>query len=66
MYPDEHPPYENSAAFFEKMNRCAPDSAYWQVKDKYQIMLIMSCYKDERHPDEKRFLITLSMGKPWH
>jgi len=66
MYPGEHPPYENSAAFFEKMNRCAPDSTYWQVKDKYQIMLIMSCYKDERHPEEKRFLITLSMGKPWH
>ena len=66
MYPDEHPPYENSAIFFEKMNRCAPDSTYWQVKDKYQIMLIMSCFKDERHPDEKRFLITLSMAKPWH
>ena len=66
MYPDEHPPYENSAIFFEKMSRCAPDSTYWQVKDKYQIMLIMSCFKDERHPDEKRFLITLSMAKPWH
>lgn len=66
MYPDEHPPYENSAIFFEKMNRCAPDSTYWQVKDKYQIMLIMSCFKDERRPDEKRFLITLSIAKPWH
>jgi len=66
MYPDENPPYENSAVFVEKMTRCAPDSTYWKVRDKYQIMLIMACYKDERYPDEQRFLITLSMGKPWH
>ncbi|WP_341237609.1 hypothetical protein [uncultured Limnobacter sp.] len=66
MYPDENPPYENSASLIEKMTRCAPDSTYWEVKGKYQIMLIMSCYKDERYPDEQRFLISLSMGKPWH
>ena len=66
MYPDENPPYENSALLVEKMTRCAPDSTYWEVKGKYQIMLIMACYKDERYPDEQRFLISLSMGKPWH
>ncbi|WP_341238039.1 hypothetical protein [uncultured Limnobacter sp.] len=66
MYPDENPPYENSALLVEKMTRCAPDSTYLEVKGKYQIMLIMACYKDERYPDEQRFLISLSMGKPWH
>ena len=66
MYPDENPPYENSSTFVEKMTRCAPDSTYWRIKDKYQIMLIMACYKDEKHPNEQRFLITLSLAKPWH
>ncbi|MBD2781646.1 hypothetical protein ID852_18450 [Xenorhabdus sp. 42] len=38
---------------------------FWQADDKYQIMLNMARFKDDRHPDEERYLITLAIAKPW-
>ncbi|WP_433738056.1 hypothetical protein [Pseudomonas putida] len=38
-------------------------SAYWRAGDKYQAMLVVSRFKDYRHPTEERFLITLGLGK---
>ncbi|HWT69239.1 MAG TPA: hypothetical protein VN214_09030 [Pseudomonas sp.] len=40
-------------------------SAYWRAGDKYQAMLVVSRFRDYRHPTEERYLITLSLGKPW-
>ncbi|MCG3464192.1 hypothetical protein L7G72_20810 [Xenorhabdus bovienii] len=38
---------------------------FWQAGDKYQIMLNMARFKDDRHPDEERYLITLAIATPW-
>ncbi|MEX0448009.1 hypothetical protein [Xenorhabdus sp. SGI246] len=40
-------------------------TTYWQAGDKYQIMLNLRRFKDDRHPNEERYLITLSIAKPW-
>ncbi|CBJ80452.1 hypothetical protein; putative exported protein [Xenorhabdus bovienii str. Jollieti] len=38
---------------------------FWQAGDKYQIMLNIARFKDDRHPDEERYLITLAIATPW-
>jgi hypothetical protein len=38
---------------------------FWQAGKKYQIMLNMARFKDDRHPDEERYLITLQIAEPW-
>ncbi|MDX7987033.1 hypothetical protein FE392_06765 [Xenorhabdus sp. 12] len=38
---------------------------FWQADAKYQIMLNMARFKDNRHPKEERYLITLAIAKPW-
>ena len=40
-------------------------TTYWQADDTFQIMLILHRFKDDRHPDEERYLISLSIGNIW-
>ncbi|MDE9432811.1 hypothetical protein [Xenorhabdus bovienii] len=40
-------------------------TTYWQAGKQYQIMLIMRRFKDDRHPREERYLITLAIAEPW-
>ena len=37
----------------------------WQAEGKYQVMLYMNRFKDNKRPNEERYLITLSLSKPW-
>ncbi|MBD2798230.1 hypothetical protein ID856_17135 [Xenorhabdus sp. 18] len=46
-------------------NMKAPGTTYWQAGDQYQVMLNLGRFKDDRHPDEERYLITLALAKPW-
>lgn len=39
--------------------------SYWQAGDKYQVMLILRRFRDSRHLDQERYLITLAVAKPW-
>ncbi|CBJ80457.1 hypothetical protein KKJ06_17945 [Xenorhabdus bovienii] len=41
------------------------EATYWQVGDQYQIKLDIGRFKDDRHPNEERYLITLAIAKPW-
>jgi hypothetical protein len=41
------------------------DATYWQVGDQYQIKLDIGRFKDDRHPNEERYLVTLAIAKPW-
>ncbi|MDX8000923.1 hypothetical protein FE394_17430, partial [Xenorhabdus sp. Reich] len=43
----------------------APGTTYWQADDQYQIKLNLARFKDDRHPDEERYLITLAIATPW-
>ena len=36
---------------------------FWRAGDKYQIMLSVNRFKDYRHPDEERYLISLELAK---
>ncbi|MDE9533904.1 hypothetical protein [Xenorhabdus bovienii] len=40
-------------------------TTYWQAGEQYQVMLGMARFRDDRHPDEERYLITLAIAKPW-
>ena len=63
--PDE-PAYENTPEWISKIEGCRSNATFWHVPDKYQIAVGIACYKDERYPNEKRFMINFSMGKPWY
>ncbi|MBC8945405.1 hypothetical protein [Xenorhabdus indica] len=41
------------------------ESTIWQAGEQYQVMLIMRRFRDDRHPREERYLITLAIAKPW-
>ena len=40
-------------------------TAYWRAENKYQVMLIVGRFRDDRHPLEERYLMTLSLAEPW-
>ncbi|WP_274642272.1 hypothetical protein [Pseudomonas serbica] len=40
-------------------------TSYWHAGDKYQVMLVVGRFRDEKRPTEERYLITLSLAKPW-
>lgn len=42
-----------------------PGISYWQAGDKYQAMLVLARFRDSRHPDQERYLITLAVAEPW-
>jgi hypothetical protein len=63
--PDE-PAYENTADWINRIQECRSNATFWHVPDKYQIAVGIACYQDERYPNEKRFMINFSMGKPWY
>jgi hypothetical protein len=39
--------------------------SFWQAGDKYQVMLLLGRFKNSRNPTEERYLITLSIARPW-
>ncbi|MCF4997278.1 hypothetical protein GIW70_19600 [Pseudomonas syringae] len=39
--------------------------SFWQAGDKYQVMLILARFRDYRHPDQERYLITLEVADAW-
>ncbi len=59
----ENPSYEDNTEWRTAIEQCRAYSTYWQVKDLYSIAIAIGCFKDERHPDEKRYLITMAIGK---
>ena len=40
-------------------------TSYWQAGDKYQVMLVVNRFEDDRNPTEERYLITLALATPW-
>ena len=61
--PIENPPYEDNTEWRKAIEQCTAYSTYWQVKGLYSIAIAIGCFKDSRHPDEKRYLITMAIGK---
>ena len=40
-------------------------AVYWKAGKKYQVTMFMHRFKYDKRPNEERYLITLSIGKPW-
>jgi hypothetical protein len=40
-------------------------TSYWQAGNKYQVMMVVNRFKDERNPTEERYLIKLQLATPW-
>ena len=38
---------------------------YWHASNRYQVMLIVNRFRDQKRPTEERYLITLSLATPW-
>lgn len=38
---------------------------FWQAGNRYQAMLILNRFIDNKRPSEERYMITLAVGKPW-
>lgn len=60
------PPIENTPEWRTRLRERHSNSvSYWHAGQKYQIRLGVRRFQDDRRRDEERFLITLSLGKPW-
>jgi hypothetical protein len=40
-------------------------TAYWRADDKYQVLLAVNRFRDDKRPTEERYLITLQLATPW-
>jgi len=40
-------------------------TSYWRAGNKYQVMLVVGRFRDDRYPLEERYLMTLSLAEPW-
>jgi hypothetical protein len=38
---------------------------YWRADEKYQVMLVVNRFRDNKRPTEERYLITLQLAPPW-
>ncbi|WP_340617824.1 hypothetical protein [Xenorhabdus entomophaga] len=62
----EYNPLVNTPALHDSLRKMkGAGMTFWQAAKKYQIMLNMARFKDDRHPDEERYLITLQIAEPW-
>jgi len=61
----EDPPFADTPEWRDSLKACKSNAAYWQAGAKYQTLLTVACFKDDKHPNEKRYLITLELAKPW-
>jgi hypothetical protein len=61
----ENPSFADTSEWRAQLQACRPSTAYWQAGDKYQTLLNVACFQDDKHPGEARYLVTLALSKPW-
>ncbi len=63
---EEDPPFADTPEWRAKLRDLNQGgTAYWQAGDKYQAMLVVGRFRDDKRPNEERYLITLALAKPW-
>ena len=66
IWPKDDPPFADTPEWRAQLRDVNKGGrTYWQAGDKYQAMLIMNRFKDKKRPSEERYMITLSLAKPW-
>ncbi|WSO26938.1 hypothetical protein VUJ50_13120 [Pseudomonas fluorescens] len=64
--PDQYPALADTPQSRAKFSGPRPiGTTYWQADDLYQVMMSVRRFKDDKRPTEDRYLITLSIAKPW-
>ncbi|MEB0046899.1 MULTISPECIES: hypothetical protein [unclassified Pseudomonas] len=64
--PRIYPPFADTPAWRTRLQDVNLDGkTYWKAGEKYQVAMYMNRFKDDKRPNEERYLITLSIGKPW-
>ena len=61
--PEEFPAYDDTPVWHEALKRCGALSTHWNAGKLYQLMVVITCHEDKRYPDNKGYLVTISMGK---
>ena len=61
--PEEFPAYDNTPVWHQALKECSALSSHWNAGKLYQLMVVITCYSDKRYPDNKGYLVTISMGK---
>lgn len=64
--PISSPPFADTPgwrAIFRDKNKVGV--TYWQAGDRYQVLLGLNRFKDNRNPDQERYMIMLDLGSPW-
>ena len=60
------PPIEGTAEWRARLRDVNQGgTTYWQAGHLYQVMLDVGRFRDDKRPKEERYLITLSIAKPW-
>ncbi|MES2739848.1 MAG: hypothetical protein V4754_02675 [Pseudomonadota bacterium] len=62
---EDNPPFADTPFWRARLENCRSDTVYWQAADKYQILLAVDCFDDDKHPGQKRYMITLALAEPW-
>ncbi|MFJ2365577.1 hypothetical protein ACIPIN_18050 [Pseudomonas sp. NPDC087697] len=64
--PRSYPPFADTPAWRARFREVSQGgTTYWQAGEKYQVAMFMNRFKYSKRPNEERYLITLSIGKPW-
>ncbi len=62
----DDPPFADTPEWRAKLGGVKKGgTSYWQAGSKYQAMLVVGRFRDDKRPSEERYLITLAIAKPW-
>lgn len=63
---EEDPPFADTPQWRAQLRDVNKGgTSYWHAGTQYQVMLVVNRFKDYRNPTEERYLIKLSLAKPW-
>jgi hypothetical protein len=63
---NEDPPFADTPEWRARLRDVNKGgTSYWHAEDKYQVMLMVHRFKDNKRPTEERYLITLALATPW-
>ncbi len=63
--PVSDPAFEDTPQWRERLRGIQGGRTYWQAADKYQVMMALNRFADDRRPDEERYLFSIGLGPPW-
>jgi hypothetical protein len=64
--PKSYPPFTDTFEWRSRFRSLGHrGTTYWNAGEKYQVAMFMNRFTDSKRPNEERYLITLSIGKPW-